>query len=486
MNIEGAGTDTFTFITNNLAHQLLFSSNLTLLAEAALTNDAPALNALYPDLIITGTTNYFVNEVTTNVIGYFTNLPGTPFPLATLQFVTQRVTNIVQHFTHTFANIITNTYYTNGRVLILTTNIGPNACEPGTPFGLICTNVTVQVQTRPMVMGDFFIIPTNACGFSIIRTQLVQLLSETNLFLVATNLPGATNVGGQEFSQSLVRYFTNYILDVHLVVCPTDAVALRQGIERVQFVRRDFDSLLTRFFYPITNTYTLNAITNNTLFPQRVQRVITAPDFLITASDIGETDPNNDVLPGVGVTRNLGFDNANVAAAYPGLAGPGTIIPGTVFDYSKVGPYYLNQFTDFFYQGLPGFITGETNQFQVFVWGSFDGTTNAPVVYPNGTSITNLEYAVLIQISPLGSMLSTGVVGVAYSQQFSATGGQPPYTWGFADGSPGLPPGLNLTLGGTIFGTPTDDGVFDFMIRLTDAGSRCVDRPFTRTIKESP
>ncbi len=35
-----------------------------------------------------------------------------------------------------------------------------------------------------------------------------------------------------------------------------------------------------------------------------------------------------------------------------------------------------------------------------FLWGSFDGTTNAPVVYPNGTSLENLANEAVIQISP--------------------------------------------------------------------------------------
>src|SRR6185436_740541 len=102
-------------------------------------------------------------------------------------------------------------------------------------------------------------------------------------------------------------------------------VALRQGIEKVKFLRRDFDSLLNRFFYPVTNEYTLYAITNSTLVPQKTARVVLAPDFLITAQDVGEQNPANNLLPASGVTRDITFDNSNVAANYTGLAGPGTI-----------------------------------------------------------------------------------------------------------------------------------------------------------------
>jgi len=43
------------------------------------------------------------------------------------------------------------------------------------------------------------------------------------------------------------------------------------------------------------------------------------------------------------------------------------------------------------------------------------------VVYPNGTSIQNLENQVLILISP--QTLPAGEVGAAYNATFTATGG---------------------------------------------------------------
>jgi hypothetical protein len=112
--------------------------------------------------------------------------------------------------------------------------------------------------------------------------------------------------------------------------------------------------------------------------------------------------------------------------------------------------------------------------------GSYDGSTNAPIVYPNGTSIANLENQLLIAISP--GILPHGKVGSTYTANFSATGGQPPYSWSLAPTSPGLPPGLFLGSDGTLAGTPTQDGTFDFTIMLTDSGGRTVDRPYFITI----
>jgi hypothetical protein len=496
MNIEDAGFDTFTFITNNTTLQLLFTSNLNLFASQALTNDAAALSALYPNLIITGTTPIFTNVVSTNQIAFFYNSPYAPAGSpATLATNTTYTTNVAIWFKHTFANVVTNSVFTNGTFTLLTTNVGP--CLYG-PAGSICTNVTTQDFNIPMLMGDFYIIPTNLCSFSILATQLVQVLTETNLLVTATNAPGVTNVNGQEFSESIITYFTNTVFVVNPVVCPTNSTALRQGIENIKFVRRDYDSLLERFIYPITNYYTLLAVTNNTVFPQSVARVIIEPDFLITAADIGETDPNNGVHPGAGVVRSIFFDATNVATAYRGLAGPGTIgrppglaSIGTVITYDKKGPHFENQFTDFFFNGA---ITGETNQFLFFAWGSFDGTTNAPVVYPNGTSITNLENSVLIFVQPSAPFtngavqLPNGTAGFDYSTVFSgftAIGGQVPYSWALAPESPALPPDLVLNPDGTISGVPgpsTAGLTFDFVIRMTDAASRFVDRAYAITI----
>ncbi len=143
-----------------------------------------------------------------------------------------------------------------------------------------------------------------------------------------------------------------------------------------------------------------------------------------------------------------------------------------------------------------GAITAETNQFQFFAWGSFDGTTNAPVVYPNGTSITNLENSVLIFVNPSAPVtngavqLPNGTVGVDYTAVFTgftAVGGEPPYSWALAPGSPDLPADLVLNDNGTISGAPgasTAGLTFDFVIRMTDAGSRFVDRSYAITINQ--
>jgi hypothetical protein len=255
-------------------------------------------------------------------------------------------------------------------------------------------------------------------------------------------------------------------------------VAWRQGIEKVHFVRlpdNALDELTYSLYVPITNDYTVIAFdpTNKVLFPQRNRRVTSFADFVLTAADLADIPGNNTIFAG-GVARNIGFNPSTAyGVAYQNLAGPGTIEPGTFFTYNKVGPIFFNTWPNS--QTL-----GEEAQSTLLIWGSFDGTTNDPVVYPNGTSIANIENQLLIQIRP--TILPAGNVNVNYTASFTATGGQPPYHWSLAPGSPGLPPGLTLSLNGTIFGKPTQGGTFDFVIRMRDAVSHTVDYNYALTI----
>jgi hypothetical protein len=481
MNIEAAGDDTITFITNNTP-QLLFTSNLTELATAALTNNAAALSALFPNLQILSTVTIFTNVVTTNAVTYFTNSPfapaNSPAQLVTTTVIT---TNVTTHFRHQFGNVITNRHSTTGLVTVLTTNISASACGPFAPANLICSTITSSTVLTNGVFGDYYLIPTNSCGVSIVSTQLIVNVAVTNLPSIATNAPGVSNIFNQAFSQSVIYNFNQYIFQILPVTCPENTVGLRQGVERIRFEKRDFDSLLNRFFYPVTNTYVLNTITNNTLYPQTVQRVIINPDYLITAEDLAEGTPGNNLSGAFIVARSLGFDSTN---ANPNLAGPGVLTPGNVFTFNKVGPIYFNPGTFFLFN--TNFNTGfsDATHSLILRWGSFDGTTNAPVVYPNGTDLTNLENSVFITVSPTNPILAGGSVGLSYSNQFAVvSGATPPYAWQVPFASAGLPPGLILNYTtGTLTGTPTTSGTYDFDIRMTDSAGRYVERSYELTI----
>jgi outer membrane autotransporter protein len=114
-----------------------------------------------------------------------------------------------------------------------------------------------------------------------------------------------------------------------------------------------------------------------------------------------------------------------------------------------------------------GVLSGTTTQagsFPITVTAT-DSTTGAgPFV---GTQNYTLTIAgPTITLSP--ASLPNATVGTAYSQTVSASGGTAPYTFS-ATGSP--PPGMTLGASGTLSGTPTTAGDFNFTAVATDAQS---------------
>lgn len=61
----------------------------------------------------------------------------------------------------------------------------------------------------------------------------------------------------------------------------------------------------------------------------------------------------------------------------------------------------------------------------------------------------------------------SGTIDVAYSGFFLGVGGVGPYSFAVESGA--LPDGLELASDGTIDGTPTTEGVFDFEVSCTDS-----------------
>ena len=391
-----------------------------------------------------------------------------------LGFATNYTTNVVTQYSYYFGNIITNSYYTNSPVVVLTTNIAivTNGLAV-TLTNLVTTNITYNG-----ISGDFFIPPANWCNYSILRTQLQSTVYFTNA-LTATNLPGVADVG-QFYQQLTITGYTNSILVVQPSLCSqaTPQPALRQGIEHIQFIRANYDSILGQFFQPITNKYTMVMVTNSQQVTEYYQRVVTRPDFLMRAADLAS--PNGTITFGVAdVARNIQFDQSQILT---GLAGPGTITPATTFTYNKVGTVYYNGTRNLYSLTTNVFLDplNETTQIQLLQWASFDDSTNDPVLYPNGTSLVNLANQLYIQVTP--NALPDGTNGVAYSQTFTATGGQLPYVW-VAPNFSTLVPGLSFDANtATISGNPLSAGVFNFTIQLTDAVNRVVNLNYSITI----
>ena len=450
--------------------QLLFTSNYNTLVSASLTNSPATLQALFPGLTVGSTPalTYFSNVVSPNVIAYFTNFIGQPADSpATLVVVTNLVTNIVQFYQNTFGNVVTNKTYTQTTFALQTVTVGPVIGQPiGTPF---VTNVSYKFFQSNVPSGDYFIISNGFCA-----PNIIQIL-QTNVSIVTNGIVGLTNANGQAFAQNLISYFTNYAFVVQPCTLVSNAVATYQGIGKIQFVRvPDYDYQLGIFTQPITNQYTMVAYTNGQYVTRSFQRVLTAPDFVFRAQDL-ELGPAGGPTHGDIYSRNIVLNQANELA---GHAGPGTIDPGTTITLNEVGPDYVNQSLFALFGPV------EANRW--FIWGSFDGTTNTPIVYPNG-QVADLAAEALIQISPPPPNLPMGTNGVAYNNALTViSGGQAPYNWALTSGSAGLPPGLSLSSNGVISGTPTQSGTFDnIVVQMTDSTvpiARIVDLVYSITI----
>lgn len=499
LNVEGVDANSTLvsggFIDRN-TQQLLKTLDLHTFVSALRTNDDAALLVLYPGLTFNGpATAFFTNVVTTNTVYYYKNYPydpaGTP---AHLVSVATYSTNVETWYNHNIFGLVTNNFYTNSVVNIYTTNISASACGPYSIPGQICTNISVTSVLTNGIFGDFYIVPTNLCGVSIVSTQLIKPIYITNLLAVATNgasafgsgstnTGGTSNILGQQFTQNLVYSYNQYTFIVNPLNCQatgyTTNAALRQGINRMFFVRHDYDSLLGQYWSPVTNSYQLTAVQGNQLAPQIFRRTVSQPDILFTAQDLGFTGNGAVILFSRSVNN---FDTTHVL---PNLAGPGNITGPISLSFNKVGTVYRNR--------GPNFLT-EIDATSTPAWGKYDLSTNEPVVFPNGTDITALENQVLMQIvttNALPGALPDATRGAAYAPiQLTGNGGAPPYSWSLASFSlSGWPTGivLNAQTGVISSGTNTVaaanvPGIYDITVQMTDAGGRSVVRDFTLTV----
>jgi hypothetical protein len=457
--------------------------DLGALLSSARTNDPVTLAGLFPGVVVASSSSQLVLVTNQTVVSYFTNFPGSEIGSPPVLIVaTNFSVGFTTIFSDIFANVITNHYYPNTTYKLQTITIGPvKGGQAGSPSFTNTTYQTVVVSNMPS--GDYYLVPTNQCGFDIVGTLLTNVFLVTNTLTSSiTNVVTSTNSNIIGFTQNQLVTLTNYIFVTHPVTCTLtpNATGLYQGVEKINFVYSSFDSLVGQFFQPITNVYTMLAVTNSQVQSQTITRVVTAPDLLFSAADlIGNPPPPFTVFR---FSRNLTFDTANVLA---GLAGPGTITAPTTITFNKSGPAYFNTLGDLLVGDpalteAPGGFPNFSFFGFYFVWGSFDGSTNIPVVYPNTTSINEIQNQILIQVTP--TSLPNGTNGVVYPPQyFAASGGSftPPYTWS----ATGLPSGLNFTSTGILYGTPAQTGTNLLVtVTLTDTISRTVQWSYPLTI----
>jgi putative Ig domain-containing protein/FG-GAP repeat protein len=117
-----------------------------------------------------------------------------------------------------------------------------------------------------------------------------------------------------------------------------------------------------------------------------------------------------------------------------------------------------------------GVLSGTPTSAGTFTFTLQTTDSSSPAVTTSGAlSLTITGSTVTITTASLPS----GVVGTAYgSQTLNATGGTTPYSWSWsAVGGSSLPPGLVLSSGGVITGTPTASGTFTVAVQAQDSSS---------------
>jgi hypothetical protein len=199
-----------------------------------------------------------------------------------------------------------------------------------------------------------------------------------------------------------------YVVTTNIAVGGTNVVAapaatnifgntvLRSGIDRLRLVRADYDSLLGQNLTPVLDAWSDEYVTNGVVRSQTLRRYVVAPDILFNGADATGDSSAAPAGP-ASIFRNASFQNqwqlntsGGAQNAGPGTIGPaaaGQAAPTIVITFNTVGPMIVNG-------PWPYNLSEETGMVELN-WGSFDGTTNAPVVYPNAVTLGDLERRVL-------------------------------------------------------------------------------------------
>jgi hypothetical protein len=383
--------------TNTTVITLLTTTNLTAFLQQTrnTTNNPAAVLALYPDLNLTYTNTYLTNLITTNQTIYLTNKPW--MPAGTYIYVTNETytTNVTLAYDYQYDNVKTNHWYPQGILTKRTFTIKRDPWSPASaPY---ITNYSEYNVLTNFPSGDIYIVPSTNLGYSFVSTQpqLVTLITVTNSVItnlditIATNnvgTNGATNINvNLLFSrEEVLAYSTNYTYAIYPIEWQNGTNAtqgLRGGVGGVRFMRVDYNSLVTPTFTPITNYFTDSTVTtNNTILRRQARIRVTAPDIIFTSQDLG--------LDGDGypwMYRRSGIDgrwvnNSGLNSNTTGSSGPGVIQPQVVQSFANIGQYLIN-YTLVLSQTESSAIRG-------IVFGSFDGSTNQPVVYPANGDVT--------------------------------------------------------------------------------------------------
>ena len=170
----------------------------------------------------------------------------------------------------------------------------------------------------------------------------------------------------------------------NLITGISNFTGLLGGVEKITFVKVNYDSMLNPGFTPITYRYNVPYVTNSRLYQMHVTRTVTAPDILFTAANMASEGPP---LSDPALSRTGTFIQTPYVSPGGGIL-PSTITAPVLVVLNNIGPIY--------YAYSPNFLDNYNYYaYPIFNWGTFDGSTNAPIAYPLGSSLAELEVQVL-------------------------------------------------------------------------------------------
>jgi hypothetical protein len=188
---------------------------------------------------------------------------------------------------------------------------------------------------------------------------------------------------------------------------PTNPVvtAPRPGVDKLNLVRMSFDTGSQQFI-TLTNVFVDAYYTNSQRREQLLQRIITRPDILFRARDLGGHFYYGPYEPGKfsysfvprlfaqsDTSRWIDHDDINGLTT---MGGPGVIPPGATIDFGTTGRY----------AGLGNPILAAP-----YHWGSFDGSTNAPVTFLGNEGATSATISSRINNEGGGPVFEWTVLG---------------------------------------------------------------------------
>jgi hypothetical protein len=187
------------------------------------------------------------------------------------------------------------------------------------------------------------------------------------------------------------------------------------GVEKITYVRMPTDTILGGFaFTPLKFSYTIPGINEQGgLTSVHITRTVFTPDIVFSAADMVGNTLGAAPFTYSASARGFGFINPGAVAA-AGTTLPEVISPQETVTFNNVTPFYVNE--------TPVFLDGTSFlEYPGLLWGSFDGTTNPPTVYPETSTTSELEEELFGGASGSGSE-STTWIGLTLETNASATG----------------------------------------------------------------